>query len=220
MYVEVARAVTDRGEVVLRERRTDEGAVLELRVNGVFVMDTAETSSERTMATRALAAAADPRRVLVGGLGLGFTAQEVLADPRVERLVVVEIEEPVVGWLTDGTVEHGPSLLADPRLRILIGDVREVVAGAEASYDLVLLDIDNGPGNLVHPANAAVYRAPFLQRVRRALRPGGTVVLWSAAEAPELTDALDATFGTSEVVPCPVRLQGRDEHYHLYLARR
>ena len=98
-YVDVARAASERGEVVLR-RRTDEDAgggvgptVLELRVNGVFVMDSAENASEVAMARVALARCPAPRTVLVGGLGLGFTTHEVLSDDRVERVVVAEIEE-------------------------------------------------------------------------------------------------------------------------------
>src|SRR5919112_4501656 len=95
-YVDLARATSERGEIVLRQRKpadseADDGlAVLELRVNGVFVMDTLETSTERTQATSALAQVDEPRAVLVGGLGLGFTVHEVLSDRRVERLVVVE----------------------------------------------------------------------------------------------------------------------------------
>ncbi|HEX6979671.1 MAG TPA: hypothetical protein VF342_10255, partial [Alphaproteobacteria bacterium] len=78
-YDEIARAESPRGEVVLRRRTSNGGpAVLELRVNGVFVMDTRETTTERALAQRALELVADPRTVLVGGLGLGFTAHEVL----------------------------------------------------------------------------------------------------------------------------------------------
>ena len=72
-------------------------------MNGVFVIDTAQTATERALATEALARVEDPHVVLVGGLGLGFTAHEVLGDPRVDRVVVAEIEDAVVGWLRDGT---------------------------------------------------------------------------------------------------------------------
>ncbi len=212
---EVARAVTPRGEVVLLDR----GSALELRVNGVFVMDTRETSTERALATRALAACDYPRRVLVGGLGLGFTASALLADDRVARVDVVEIEEPLVGWMRDGAVPHGPALLADERLRVLVADVRDAITAASAaSYDLVLLDVDNGPGYLVHDANAAVYASPFLEEVRRVLAPGGVAVIWSADEAPELLAALREVFGRAEETALPVDLQGRDERYLLYLA--
>ena len=91
-YVEIARAESERGELVLRERRDEAAAAsLELRVNGVFVMDTLETSTERALASAALELVADPRAVVVGGLGLGFTMHEVLADARVEKCAVVEI---------------------------------------------------------------------------------------------------------------------------------
>lgn len=227
----LARAATPRGEVALSERTDDGVRVLELRVNGVFVMDTLETTTERALATRALAAVGPgPKDVLVGGLGLGFTARELLAAGGVDspggmhgvaRVDVVEIEEPVVAWMRDGTIPHGPALLADDRLRVITDDVRRVVSAARAaSYDLVLLDVDNGPGYLIYEANTEVYAAPFLAEVRRVLRPGGAVAVWSADAAPELLDALGEVFGGAEEIPLPVRLEGRDERYVLYLATR
>ncbi|SDS49837.1 hypothetical protein SAMN04488570_2012 [Nocardioides scoriae] len=233
-HVEVARAETERGEVLLRRRTTDRGpAVLELRVNGVFVMDNQETSTEIELAAAALALVEDPRDVLVGGLGLGFTVQRLLGDPRVERVVVVELEEALVGWMRDGTVPHGPALLADRRVRVVTADVRSAVAEATGDaaadgttggsgagrYDLVLLDVDNGPGYLVHDANAAVYARAFLTDVRRLLAPGGVVVVWSADTAPELLDTMTEVFGRCEERAFDVALQGRQEAYYLYVAR-
>lgn len=220
-YVDVARAASERGEVVLRERRAtpDSHPVLELRVNGVFVMDTEETTTERALATTALACVPEPRDVLVAGLGLGFTAHEVLADHRVQRLVVVEVEESLVAWMRDGTVPHGPALLADGRLGMVTADIRVGVAeAAPASYDLVLLDVDNGPGFLVHETNAELYRAGFLGDVAALLRPGGAVVVWASSESPPLADALREVFGSVAASALDVRLQDRDEQYWLYLA--
>lgn len=220
VYDELARAESPRGEVVLRRRqRENAAAVIELRVNGVFVMDTQETSSEEALAAAALGLVDEPRRVLVGGLGLGFTAQRVLADPRVEELTVVEIEEAVVAWMRDGTIPHGPALLADERLTIIEADLAVVLAEQGPSYDLVLLDVDNGPGYLVHDHNRALYQEPFLARVRDVLRPGGVVVVWSAAPAPELAAVLDSTYGECVELAYDVTLQDREESYLLYLAR-
>lgn len=221
-YVEVARAQSPRGEIVLRERReADSPLGLELRVNGVFVMDTLETGSEKELARAALAHVEQPRAVLIGGLGLGFTAHEVLADKRVERVVVVEIEDDLVRWMRDGTVPHGPSYLADERLTVVTADVGVVMAEATTgSYDLVLLDVDNGPGQLVHEQNAAVYRVEVLRQVHDALRTGGIVALWSAAESDPLHDALEEVFGNATAIPHEVSLQGRDERFWLYLSRR
>ena len=215
---EVARAESERGEIVLLRR--DTGA-LELRVNGVFVMDTVETSTEQALAEAALAVVDEPRAVLVGGLGLGFTAHAVLADPRVEKVAVVEIEDAIVGWMRDATVPHGPAFLADERLTIVVADVRAAVAEATpASYDLVLLDVDNGPGYLGHDSNAEVYAVPFLRQLHDLLRPGGALVVWSAAPDRALGEAVEQVFGAVAPVPFDVQLQGRAEQYWLYQARR
>jgi spermidine synthase len=221
-YVEIARAESERGELVLRERRPVDGGptALELRANGVFVMDTLEVSTERAMAQAALEVVDDPRAVVIGGLGLGYTMHEVLADSRVERCSVVEIEQALVDWLRTGVVPDGPALLADERVTVVVADIAVALAEArEESYDLVLLDVDNGPGYLVHAANAALYEPPALADARRVLRSGGALVVWSAAESAELEESLREVFGEVEAQPHAVRLQERDERYWLYVAR-
>ena len=218
--VEIARAETERGDVVLRRRTSDTAAdVVELRVNGVFVMDTLETTSEIELAAQALDLVDEPKAVLVGGLGLGFTLQRVLADPRVERAAVVEIEEPLIEWMRNGTVPHGPALLADARVTVVNADIAMAIAEARSTYDLVLLDVDNGPGYLVHEGNEAVYEEEFLRRCRDLLSPGGVLVIWSANAAPDLLAAMREVFGHAEEQAHDVLLQDRPEQYYLYLAR-
>lgn len=220
-YVEIAREESERGELVLRERH-ENGAptVLELRANGVFVMDTQETSTEQALADAALELVEQPRDVLVGGLGLGYTMHRVLADQRVERCSVVEIEPELVEWMRDGTVPHGPAMLADERANPVVADIATAIEEvADASYDLVLLDVDNGPDHLVHQHNAGLYREPFLSELRRILRPGGAVAIWSAEVSPELETVLEQVFGNAETTGCDVILQDRDEKYWLHVAR-
>jgi spermidine synthase len=215
---ELARAESGRGELVLRRR--DDGA-LELRVNGVFVVDTVETSSERELAAASLAAAPNPRRVLVAGLGLGFTLRAVLDDPRVDQVTVVELEAAVVDWLCAGLVPGGAELLGDPRVTVRVEDVADHVAGAGAqAYDVLLLDVDNGPDFLVHAANAGLYRAPFLRCCARVLDRGGVLVVWSMSQSATLAARLADVFARAWTQPCPVRLDGRDETYWLHLASR
>jgi spermidine synthase len=223
-YDEVARSDSERGEVVLRRRRPgpdDQGGgptVLELRANGTFVMDTAEHASERALAEAALESVAEPRTVLVAGLGLGFTLNQVLGDRRVERVDVVEIEPALVEWMRDGTIPHGPQLLADSRLRVVVADIAQALTESDrTSYDVVLLDVDNGPGQLVHTANETIYGEPFLRTVHDRLNPGGALVVWSAERSPRLADTLRRVFGDVSERDHAVRLQERDEHYWLYV---
>jgi spermidine synthase len=225
-HVEVARSSSERGEVVL-SRRTDPDApsgppgVLELRVNGVFVMDSFETTSETALAGAALARVETPRTVLVGGLGLGFTAHEVLSDHRVEQVVVAEIEDALVGWFRDGTVPHGPAFLADHRVTVTTADVQQLVEeAAPGSFDLILLDVDNGPDFLVHEANAAIYESSFLERVRVALRPAGALAVWSSTESPRLIGTMSSVFGACTSEGHPVTLQGREVEFWLHVARK
>jgi spermidine synthase len=213
----VARAESERGEVVARRRCDD---TLELRVNGVFVMDTAETGSERLLARVALGQVPCPRRVLVGGLGLGHTVRALLDDARVRHVLVAELEPVLVGWMRDGLLP-GADVLDDPRVEVVTADVRRVVHDRPAaSYDVLLLDVDNGPDFLVHAANAAVYTAGFLHRCRRLLGDGGALAVWSSTRSAELEDALRQVFGGCEAMPVPVRLQRRDERYWLFTAGR
>jgi spermidine synthase len=180
----IARADSDAGEVVLRRR----GEVTELIVGGVFVMDTVDVSTEVELATVALSGHPRPARVLVGGLGLGFTAAAVLADPRVCRVRVVEIAEPLARWAGDGLLPARG--LTDERLTIAVGDVGAVLEEAVGEWDVVLLDVDNGPGFLVRPRNADLYAVAGLRAAVAALAPGGVLAIWSSHRAPDLLAAL------------------------------
>lgn len=207
------------GEAVLR-RRAD--GALELRVGGVFVMDDVETASERKLATATLDAIAGTSgrlRILVGGLGLGYTLRALLDDDRVAYVQVAELEPAIPAWMREGVLP-GAEALADPRVDLRIADVRDLVTGGPArSWDAILLDVDNGPGFLVHEANATLYESPFLRRCADALAPGGQLCVWSMAEAPALTEAMRGTFVQVESDPVPVRLQGRAESYWLLRGR-
>ena len=192
-------------DVVLRRR--DDGAI-ELRVNGVFVMDDAESTSERRLAELVLERGA--RDVVVGGLGLGYTTRALLADDRVRRVLVAELHPAVV------TV----NAIDDPRLNLVVGDVRDLIAKQpDASADAVLLDVDNGPDHLVHPGNAAVYGGSFVAECVRVLRPGGTLAVWSMDDSRSLRATLGAHLDTVTAERVPVRLQGRDEAYWVISGR-
>jgi len=119
-----------------------------------------------------------------------------------------------VTWMRDGLV---PSVLDDPRVSVEVGDVRAVIAAADnASYDAILLDVDNGPDFLVYNENSAIYSADFLIVCRERLRAGGVLTVWSSSESPALAEAVEVVFGACQVTPVPVQLQGRAERYYVY----
>ncbi len=210
----IARGDGVLGEVALRRR----GDVYELIVNGVFLMDTAETSTEERLAETVLDRHATPRRILVGGLGLGFTTAALLRDPRVERIDVVEIEPLLVDWLRSGLVPEVAELLRDPRVHVHVSDIRDVL-GNGASYDAILLDVDNGPDFLVSDRNASLYGPAALATAAAALAPAGMLAVWSSHRSPRLLDALATACGQCAEIPVEVVRDGRPLSYYLYLAR-
>jgi len=215
--LELGRASGDHGEVVLRRR----GPITELVVDGVFAMDDVDTSTERALATEALQRCpGEELRVLVGGLGLGWTAATVLADPRVGAVEVAELQPALVGWAAEGLLPGLP-LLPARRLALRVADVADVLAGSRQTFDAVLLDVDNGPAFLVHESNAGLYADAGLAAALAALRPGGVLAIWSSDPAPELTDRLRALPGTRDVehVVLPVERDGRRFDYAIVLAR-
>lgn len=219
----VAAATTPRGEIALRERLDTDGSVVhELIVAGVFAMDTVDTTTESTLAVRALTEVEDPRRVLVGGLGLGFTAWQVLKDPRVREVHVVEIEEDLVQWARLGLTPTLGVLARHPRVTLHAQDVAIVLAGDESAaqgpWDLVLLDVDNGPSFLVHEGNARLYSTPGLADAVGRVAPGGALAIWAAQREPELLAALEGLAPTTEVL-LPVEREGRTLEYALYVTR-
>lgn len=200
------------GEVVLRRR----GAVTELVVGGVFVMDTVDVSTEVELARSALARHRRPDRVLVGGLGLGFTAATALADERVARVHVVELAAPLARWARQGLLP-APGL-DDDRISVEVGDVGDRIGDTAGAWDVVLLDVDNGPGFLVRAENADLYGGPGLSAAAAALAPGGVLAIWSSHRSPELLEGLRATgVGEAEEVVRTVRRDGREFDYAIYL---
>ncbi len=229
-WTELGRADGVLGELVLRRRESSTGPLVDLVCAGVAVMDDQDTGSERALAHLALDElgrredARDGPHVVVGGLGLGFTAQALLADPRLGprgRVTVVEVEPAVVGWNRAGLVPATAGTTDDPRVEVVVGDVGEVLpALAPASSDAVLLDVDNGPGFLVVPANARLYTPAWLADAARVLRPGGVLAVWSAQAAPQLREALEAAVGPARVRSSRVVREGRELEYYVHLASR
>lgn len=210
----IERVRTATGEWQLQRR----GAHYEIIANGTFLMATYNRASDEALATLALARVhGDALRVLVGGLGIGYTVRAVLADPRVARCDVVEVEPLMVAWHRRYTAPHSGHPLDDPRVHLVVADLGSLTLPAGA-YDAVLLDTDNGPDWLALEGNARLYHAAGIARFLALLRAGGVLAYWAASPSPlfarrlsEQADA-EAIEVQDEVAP------GRQEPAYVYLA--
>jgi spermidine synthase len=207
----LARVTTPRGELVLR--RVD--GAFEVISNGVFLMDTRDGRSERALVRAAIDRRPEARRLLVGGLGVGFSLLEAVASPGLTSIDVVEVEPVLVGWhgthLRDLT---GPAL-DDPRVDVLQRDVRDHLRTSPGRYDIVCLDVDNGPGWTVTEDNTELYSADGLATCVGALAPGGVLAVWSAHRSPAYEQLVREILGDLEVLEVEV---ARGEPDVVYLA--
>jgi spermidine synthase len=224
---------TPIGEVSLRRRR-DPGSgadVYEVKLGDEYLMSSLFTAAEVELARLGLGeVTGDGLDVVVGGLGLGFTAGAVLDDDRVRSLVVVEALEAVIGWHRRGLLPFAARLNTDPRCRFVRADFFAATAGAGyddaapgRTFDAVLLDVDHAPDHLLHPDHGAFYTAAGLRGLARHLRPGGVFGLWSNdPPAGAFTATLASVFVDvrAVVVAFDNPLQGRPATNTVYLARR
>jgi len=180
---------TEMGEISLRRRleRTLQVDVYEVKLGDEFLMSSLFPVAEIELARLGLAACDGPSLdVVVGGLGLGYTAVTTLEDPRVRSMVVVEALEPVLDWHRNHLLPDAESLTTDGRARLVRGDFFALARdaspfspGGPAKVHAVLLDIDHTPRHVLHPSHAAFYTPEGLQALRAHLHPGGVFAMWS-----------------------------------------
>jgi len=187
------------GMVCLRRRGipSEPGAVVtEITLDHQFLMSSENTLSERVLATRAIELhGGRDLGVLVGGLGLGYTAHAALAARDVARVEVVELLAPVIAWLAKGLVPLAPALRDDPRFSVRQGDVyAELADEPTRCHDVVLIDVDHAPDERLGPSNAGFYTPAGLARAKRHLAPGGVLAVWSYAASSPFAAALRAVF--------------------------
>lgn len=189
------------GELVLRR---GEGHY-EIVSNGVFLMDTRDGRSERLLVGAALAGcrAAAPR-LLIGGLGAGFSLAEAVRHDRVAAVTVVEIEPAVIRWHRDHLRPYSTGALDDPRVVLVRADLVAWLEQAGGTFDAICLDIDNGPHWTVTDSNRELYGGAGLDRLCRRLAGGGVLSVWSSARVPEFEALLAARFSTVDVHDVPV----------------
>jgi spermidine synthase len=217
----LAREETERGEVALRRRQVNDGPpVYEIISNGVFLMASSNAFSAREL-TRLGLQLLEGRgnlRVLVGGLGIGYTLQAALENPEVARVEVVEVEPLIVGWARAYFGPLNGDALEDPRVDVVVDDLAHYLQTTSGSYDALLLDIDNGPTWLVVEENAAVYDRPALERMRSLLGPGGVLGVWAAESSSDFLTDLKRVFDWADEVVVMEVVEGKETEYFIYRA--
>jgi len=221
------------GVISLRRRRDPLVGrdVYEVKLDDDFLMSSLFTAAETAVARLALAdlsgAGLD---VAVGGLGLGYTAQAVLEDPRVRSLVVVETLGEVIEWHQRGLIPLGTSLTSDSRCRLVQGDFFALVeaSGPDPAtpgrrFHAIIVDIDHSPRHLLHPSHAGFYEPGGVRRLAEHLHPGGVFALWSNDPPDELYQAaLAEVFAVvgAEIVSFHNPLQEREATNTVYVASK
>lgn len=233
-FEEIDWRPTSLGEISLRRRRDPASGtdVYEVKLGDEFLMSSLFTAGEIALTRLGLAKLAGTELdVAVGGLGLGYTAQAALDDPRVRSLVVVDALGEVIDWHERGLVPLGTRLASDPRSRLVHGDFF-AMAGDECGLDphqpyrrfhAILLDVDHSPQHVLHPRHAALYRPAGLRALAGHLHPGGVFALWSNDPPDEkFNSVLAEVFAESEAHTVDFRnpLQGGTAANTIYVARK
>ena len=227
---------TPLGTISLRCRadlRLEGEIVYEVKLGDEFLMSNLFTTAEIQLARLGLAALEGTGLdIVVGGLGLGYTAVAVLEHTSVRSLMVIEVMGPVIDWHRRGLVPLGKELTSDPRCTLVQADFFELASSSLGGFDraaqtrlvhAVLLDIDHSPSHWLAPGNSAFYTVPGLRSLADKLHPGGIFGLWSNDPPDaEFTRLLNAVFRSSEshIVTFPNRYSGGESSNTIYMARK
>ncbi len=179
---------TPLGDLTLRRRLEpllQNQVVFEVKLGDEYLMSSLFTKSERQLAKLGLSPLEGELDVVIGGLGLGYTAVETLKNKMVSRLLVIDLFQTVIDWHQNGLVPLGKVLTDDKRCELRQGDFFELArTGFDASapdrkFDAILLDIDHSPEHLLNPTNKSLYTSEGLASIEKQIRPGGSFALWS-----------------------------------------
>jgi len=232
LFEELAYSETPIGELSLRRRKELSLGVdvYEIKLNEEFLMSSLFTVAEEELAHLGLAGLDLPEMdIVVGGLGLGYTAKAALENKRVKSLLVVEALEDVIKWHKEKLLPLGAALTGDPRLRMVNGDF--FVLARENGFDpaqpgrrfhAILLDIDHAPDFTLHESHAWFYTSDGLLRLMEHLLPGGVFALWSNDPPDDgFMAVLSSVFPEAQahIVPFHNPLQNRESTNSVYVAR-
>ena len=202
----LSRVMTPNGELQLQQWvdiNGDNQAVYEIIFNGVFLMASYNELSEKELANLTIELLGSERqdlRVLLGGLGIGYTLQALLACERIQAVDVVEIEDHIIRWAKSYFSELNRHACSDARVRLINMDIGDYMLTTRKPYDAVILDVDNGPTWLALERNRRLYEEPGLVKVKALLREGGVFIVWAAQNCTAFQKRLEEVFGRAELI--------------------
>lgn len=210
------------GELKLWSRALKGGIEFSIMLGGTELMNSRKSGSEEALATLTCEKILphEVPKILIGGLGMGFTLRAALPLlPDDARITVAELVPAVVDWARGPMAELYGSSLHDPRVEIRVENVAAIINAADQAFDAILLDVDNGPDGLTHESNEAIYSAMGLKAARKALRTKGVLAVWSSAPDAGFSRRLnECRFTVSET---RARAHGkRGGHHVIWLAQR
>ncbi|QKG83905.1 spermine/spermidine synthase [Kroppenstedtia pulmonis] len=209
----IQRCRTPRGELQLQQR----GEEFEIISNGCFLMSTVNGESEQLLVRLAIQDSAAPRRILIGGLGVGYSLGEALRFQEVEQVTVVEIEEQVIQWNRHYLRSYSGDGLDHPRTRVVHGDIKNWLEKSREKFDVVCMDTDNGPDWTVFEGNKALYGEWGLRLIHNRLSENGVASFWSASASSKFSNRLKSVFASVKEIPVPVE---KGEPDYIYLCHR
>jgi spermidine synthase len=221
-------ADTPIGTIYLSQREVawKPGWTYEIHIDGLLLMSSIDPVSERQLATSAIAMSKDdaPLKFLVGGLGLGYTAEAALATSRVAKLRVVEKMDFIIDWMARGLLPLSEQLAADDRVEIVQGDIfDDLRASPSETYDIILVDVDHAPDRPLDAQSVPFYTTQGQRCVSRHLTPGGVLAVWSAHDDDAFAEVLAEVYcGThrEEVEWDNREVPGAVYHNVLFFGRR
>lgn len=197
---------TSLGMLCLRRRQPLHDstiAVTEITLNHEFLMSSYYTDSERALSKIAIEMhGGNNLNILVGGLGLGYTAYEALKSKQVQFVEVVEFLPQVISWMNEGLVPLSKELCSDKRLSIVDGDIYGQLAGSQTKkFDVILIDVDHSPDERLDTKCGQFYTRQGLEAASKHLKEDGVLAVWSYAQDSPFADALRDVFGEVRVEP-------------------
>jgi len=189
----ISRMTTPRGEIQLQKNQNH----YEIVMNGVFVMATYNGFSEKQMFLTAFNYLDEPDRlhVLIGGLGVGYTLEAAVRRRKVEKIDVVEIEPSIIEWNKKYFCKLNKNALLNKKVNIINDDFRDFIKKTSNVYDIICVDVDNGPDWLVLETNEELYKETSLHTMSNLLKKGGVLSIWSASESSSLFEKMKRVFG-------------------------